>query len=104
MTIQAKFSYVASAATGLDAWVQTSLDGGLTWIDVAEFNFTTASATKVANVVALTAVPVPVAVTDGSMAANTTLQGVIGDLWRVKYTSVGTYGAGTTLVVTVQPR
>jgi hypothetical protein len=38
------------------------------------------------------------------MSANSAQQGVIGDLFRVKYTSVGTYGAGTTLVVTAQPR
>ena len=104
MTIQAKFTYVASSATSVDAYVQTSLDGGLTFIDVAEFHFTTTSATNVVNLVGETAVSTPTAITTGTMSSNTTQQGVIGDVFRVQWTSVGTYGAGTTLVITCQPR
>jgi hypothetical protein len=103
MTVQAKFTCV-SAGSSVDAYVQTSLDGGLTFIDVAQFHFTGASATSVVNLVGETAIAAPTAITTGSLAANTTQQGVIGDLWRVQWTSVGSYGAGTTLVVTVQPR
>ena len=101
ITIQANFTYVASAATSVDAYFQTSLDNGATWVDVAEFNFTTASARKIANLSALTPKTTLVTPTDGSLSANTCVDGVLGPLFRVKYTSVGTYGAGTTLAIDV---
>ena len=104
LTIQAAFTYVASAATSCDAYIQTSLDGGTTWADIANFHFTTASATNIVNVSGLTAVTTPTAITDGSIANNTVQQGILGDRYRVKITSVGTYGAGTTLAVNVQAR
>ena len=43
LVIQANFTY-GSGGTSADAWVQTSLDGGTTWTDIANFHFTTASA------------------------------------------------------------
>ncbi len=104
MTFQAKFTYVASSATSVDAYIQTSLDGGLTWCDIAEFNFTTASATKTQNVSGMTVINASATVTDGTLTANTSINGMLGDQLRVKYTSVGTYGAGTTLVISAQPR
>ena len=104
LTIQAAFTYVASSATSCDAYIQTSVDGGTTWADIANFHFTTASATNFVNVSGLTAVTTPVAITDGSIANNTVQQGILGDRYRVKITSVGTYGAGTTLIVNVQAR
>ena len=104
LTIQAAFTYVASAATSCDAYIQTSADGGTTWADIANFHFTTASATQIVNVSGLTAVTTPVAITDGTIANNTVQQGILGDRYRVKITSVGTYGAGTTLIVNVQAR
>ena len=99
LTVQAAFTYVASAATSVDAYVQSSINGGVTWFDVAEFNFTTASATKYQNVNADTAVNTATALTDGTMTANTSINGFLGDQLRVKITSVGTYGAGTQLRV-----
>jgi hypothetical protein len=36
-----------SGGTTVDAYVQTSIDGGTTWIDVIACHFTTASAVKV---------------------------------------------------------
>jgi hypothetical protein len=41
------------------------------------------------------------ACTDGTLAANTAKDGVLGALWRVKYTTVGTYAGGTTLNVDI---
>lgn len=103
MTLQAKFTYVASAATSVDAYVQTTIDG-VNWIDIAEFQFTTASATKVVNLSGLSTVTTPTAITSGSLTANTTQQGVLADWYRVVVTSVGTYGAGTTLTVDASAR
>ena len=95
-TFQAAFTYV-SGGTSVDAYIQTTLNGGVTWFDVAEFNFTTASATKYQNVNADTAVNSSTALTDGTMTANTSINGFLGDQLRVKITSGGTYGAGTQL-------
>ncbi len=100
VTIQANFVYGSSGAS-VDAYVQTSLDQGATWIDVAQFHFTTASAIKIYNLSSLTPEATGVTPTDGSMAANTAQDGIIGPLWRVKYKSSGTYAGGTTLQIDV---
>lgn len=104
LDLQAKFTYVASAATSVTAYVQTTLDNGLSWMDVYCFQFTTASDTKVGNLSGLTPKTTPVSITDGTLTANTGLDGFLSDQYRVKVTSVGTYGAGTTLVITAEPR
>lgn len=93
VTLQGKFVY-GSGGTSADAWVQTSLDG-VTWVDVANFHFTTASAIFVFNLSSLTPVTTQYTPTDGTLAANTSKDGVIGPWWRVKYTTVGTYAATT---------
>jgi hypothetical protein len=97
-TIEASFTY-GSGGTSADAWVQTSVDGGNTWIDVVDFHFTTSTANAVCNLNAQTAVITIYTPTDGTLSANTTKDGIIGPQWRVKYTTVGTYGGGTTLVL-----
>lgn len=100
VTVQAAFTYVASAATSVTAYVQTTLDGGTTWVDVIAFQFTTASATKIGNVRRTTPVTTLATPTDGTLTANTAVDGILGDQLRVKWTSSGTYGAGTTLTIT----
>ena len=97
VTFQAAFTYVASAATSVDAYVQTSVDGGNTFFDVAEFHFTTASLTTYLNANGDTAVAASVTLTNGTLAANTAINGFLGDRFRVVITSVGTYGASTNL-------
>jgi hypothetical protein len=92
-----------SGGTAVKAYVQTSLDNGTTWIDIACFAFATADATKMSKVLAvasLTAVTVP---TDGTLADNTVLDGVIGDQLRVKYVVTGTY-VSTTLSIWAQAK
>jgi fermentation-respiration switch protein FrsA (DUF1100 family) len=98
-SIQCNFTY-GSGGTSADAWVQTSLDGGATWIDVANCHFTTSSARFAYNLSALTAVATEYTPTDATLTANTSKDGLIGQAMRVKYTTVGTY-AGTTLTVSV---
>lgn len=104
ITFQAAFTYVADSATSVNAYVQTSVNGGVTWFDVAEFGFTTASATKYLNCNGDTAVASAASLTDGSLTANTSINGFLGDRYRVKITSVGTYGAGTQLRIDAFPR
>lgn len=99
VVLQCAFAY-GSGGTTADAYVQTSLDNGATWFDVANFHFTTSTATKVS---ALTSLIAPAAQafapTDGSLSANTIVQGILGPLWRVKLTTTGTYAGGTTMTV-----
>ena len=97
--IQGKFIY-GSGGTTVSAWVQTSADGGSTWTDVANFSYTTLSARSLYNLSALTVGTTAYVPTDGTLAANTSKDGVVGSLWRVKYTTTGTY-VGTTLEVDI---
>lgn len=94
MTIQANLTG-ASGGTSVDVYIQTSLDGGGTWTDVANFNFTTTPLRKVSSTSMASAVVAAATATDGSIASNTTLSGIFGNLWRVKVISVGTYTATT---------
>lgn len=102
MAFQANFTYGSGGST-VASWVQTSFDDGVTWCDVASFAFTTSSARSIQNVSALLAVATPLAATDGSLASNTSQGGVLGPLWRVKYTTTGTYAGGTTLRIDAAP-
>ncbi len=97
-TIQANFDY-GSGGTSLKVWVQTSVDGGSTWVDVACFAFTTSDARKVVNLSGLTPVTTLYTATDGTLADDTVKDGVFGARWRCKYTSVGTYAGSTTISV-----
>lgn len=97
LTLQASFTY-GSGGTTADAWVQTSLDGGTTWCDTAHFSFTTSSARSVTSVTSSKSFT-QAAPTDGTLAAGTVNDGLFGPLWRVKYTTTGTYAGGTSLRV-----
>lgn len=101
LTIQAKFTY-GSGGTTVDAYVQTTLDGGGSWIDIANFSFTTATAKKVINLSSLTPVTSQATPADGALAANTAVDGILGGKLRIKYVSTGTYAGGTTLSIDVQ--
>ena len=99
LMMQAQFLY-GSWGTTAKAWVQTSFDGGTTWVDVACFSFTTAAATKISAVKTFTAVAAAYVATDGTLTADTIKDGLIGDQVRVKYTTTGTYAGATSLTVT----
>lgn len=92
--LQGNFTY-GSGGTTATAWVQTSIDGGSTWCDIARFAFTTASARFVYNVNSSTSVTAEATPTDGTLATNTANDGILGNLFRVKYTTTGTYAATT---------
>lgn len=93
MSLVARFVY-GSGGTSVAALVQTSLDGGTTWFDIARFDFTTSSATKCANLSGLT---YKAAAAYASLSAEGQNDGLLGPMVRAVITSVGTYAGGTLL-------
>lgn len=86
-------NFQGTGGTTADVWVQTSLDQGSSWIDIANFHFT-AAGTKAANLSGLTPVTAPITPTDGTLAANTCQDGILGDRLRAKVSSTGTWVDG----------
>jgi hypothetical protein len=89
LTVECNFVYGSGGAT-VDAYVQMSVDGGSTWVDVAECHFTTASLRERYDISSLPSVA----------SSRTAKGGMIG--WRVEYVSTGTYADGTLLQIDLQ--
>lgn len=100
VAVQANFAY-GSGGTSVDAYLQTSLDGGATWIDIAQFHFTTSASRQTFNLNSQTPVTTQYAPTDGALTANTAKDGLLGPQLRVKYGSTGTYGGTTSLSIDI---
>lgn len=98
LALHARLAYGAGG-TSCKVYIQTSLDQGTTWFDIACFAFTTASATRMLNLSALTPVTTPATPTDGALADNTALDGPLGDRFRPKVVTVGTYTGPTLLTL-----
>lgn len=98
LLIQAVFAW-GSGGTTAKAYVQTSMDGTV-WNDIMSFAFTTAILTKQSAVTSAIALAAGVTPTDGSLADNTIVNGLLGDRLRIKYVTTGTYAGGTTLTIT----
>ncbi len=97
LVVLSKFVY-GSGGTTLKLWIQTSYDNGVTWNDVISHAFTTASLTKVSAVNCYVAPAAQGgAQTDGTLADNTAINGLLGDRIRLKYTSTGTYAGSSTI-------
>jgi hypothetical protein len=90
VTLECQFAY-GSGGTSCKVYIQTTLDEGQTWLDIACFAFTTTSSLKVINLSGLTPVTTQVTPSDGSMTDNTAQDGVLGSSLRAKITTVGTY-------------
>ncbi len=100
LTAQAKFLYGAGG-TNVTVYVQTSIDGGVSWIDVMSFQFTTAAATKVSACSLDVALAAAVTPTSGSLTANTILNGLLGNQFRAQYVTTGTYSGATSIRVDI---
>lgn len=96
-------SFAGTGGTSADAYVQTSADDGTHWWDIANFHFT-AAGTKVVNLSMLTPVTTQPTLTEGSLTANTAVDGIVGSLLAVKYVTVGTWSAGQLSVFAIGPR
>lgn len=88
-----------SGGTTANATIQTSLDGGATWYDIARFQFTTSSAVKRACCDGRAATAPAALVT---LSSETKIDGLLGDRLRLLTTTTGTYGAGSKLDVYYQ--
>lgn len=97
LNVQCIFTY-GGGGTSAKVWVQTSFDGGVTWMDIANFAHTTASLNRAA-VFSILGSSAIATVTDGTLADNTLSDGFLGDQLRVKFTSTGTYNTNTTCKV-----
>jgi hypothetical protein len=100
LLVQFNFVY-GSGGTSVDAWVQTSFDGGSNWCDIANFHGTTTSLRKIVNLSSETPVTSQYTATDGTLAANSAVDGLLGSQYRVKFASAGTYAGNTSLAVDV---
>ncbi len=90
LTIEAELDYGSGGGT-LKVYVQTSLDQGATWMDIANLAFAQADAKKVINVSALTPKTTPATPGDATLADNTCIDGVLGDRVRVKAVASAAY-------------
>ena len=101
LTVQSKFLYGAGG-TATRVFVQTTLDGGATWVDIVNHDFATAAGTKISSVTTDVA-PAAQAFTpgDAALTTNTIIQGVIGSRIRAKIVTTGTYSGATSIDVRV---
>lgn len=96
---QLNFRYGSGGTSG-KVFLQTSLDqadeGGVaggSWTDVACFAFTTASEAWTFNLSA--AAKAAFTPADGGLADDTIVDGILGDRWRLKIVTLGTYATNT---------
>lgn len=89
-TLSLRFMYGQGGAS-VKAWVQTSIDQGATWMDIACAVFGTATKIAVFNLSAETPQTNLITPTDGALADNSAQDGCLGDRLRVKITSTGNY-------------
>jgi hypothetical protein len=101
ITLSARLAY-GSGGTSCYAVVETSLDQGVTWVQIARFDFTTSGLQKLLTVSGLT--PRIAAANAGSLSADTALDGTIGDRLRATVVSTGTYAGSTVLSVRANVR
>lgn len=97
-SLQVRLGY-GSGGTTIRVYLQTSLDQGQTWIDIAAVLFTTAGGVQVVNLSGLDKLTAWTTPTDGALADNTVLDGVLGDQLRAKIITTGTYAGGTLVSV-----
>lgn len=99
VTLVFEFAY-GSGGTSVGAVVQTTFDGGTTWVDIARADFLVATRKAICNLEGL----LSKAVTSYAvLSAEGVNDGVLGDQLRCVVTSVGTY-ANTTLAVRASVR
>lgn len=94
--VQLRLAY-GSGGTTIRVYVQCSADQATTWYDVACVLFGTASEVALLNLSALTPKTTQVVPTDGALADDTAVDGLLTDRMRLKVVSTGTYAGSTVL-------
>lgn len=87
--LQANFNYGSSGGTSIKVVFETSLDQGVTWLEVARVAFATSSEENVVNLSGLT--PKTTILTPGVLSDDTAVDGILGDRFRARIITVGTY-------------
>jgi hypothetical protein len=92
----------AGGGTTAKAWVQTTFNDGVSWVDIASFAFTTTDAIRAYHLTAaaVTSIATP---TDGTLADNTSVNGLLGAQFRVKITTTGTYTGASSFKIWAMP-
>ena len=88
-SLEANFTYGSSGGTSIKADIFTTLNQGTSWVHVARFAFTTASAEKVFNLSGLT--PRLAAYTPVTLGDDVAVDGMLGPRWRASILTVGVY-------------
>lgn len=96
VTFQARLAY-GSGGTSIKAYLQTSLDDETTAVDIACVVFGTASEVVLLNFSGLTPKTTQVNPSDGALADDTCIDGILGDRLRMKLVVTGTYAGQTVL-------
>ena len=98
--LQINFVY-GSGGTNCRVMIETTIDDGTTWVEVWRALFTTASEENIVNLTnaALTTPYTPAALSD-----DTVKDGILGNRWRTKVTSTGTYAGNTSIAVRMHAR
>ena len=86
-----------SGGTTLKVMIETSLDQGTTWIEVSRLAFDTTSSQSYINLSGLTGKTTPAAA--GALTDNTSVDGILGDRFRARILTTGTYAGNTSLSV-----
>jgi hypothetical protein len=94
LTIEGEFVY-GSGGTTAKAYIQTSLDGGTTWVDIANLAFALATIKKISKVLRVNTLAAAYVPTDGTLTDDTVKDGLLGDQLQVKLIVVGTYAASS---------
>ncbi len=98
LCVQFRLAY-GSGGTSVKAYLQTSIDQAVTPIDIACVVFGTSSEVAVLNFSSLTPKLTQVTPTDGALSDDTAVDGILGDSFRIKVVSSGTYAGSTVLSV-----
>lgn len=93
MCMQSDFIYGSGGLT-FKIYLQTTVDNGNTWFDIASSAFLVASARKILTAT-LNATNNTFIATDGTLTDNTVIAGIAGMQLRIKYVVTGTYSAST---------
>jgi hypothetical protein len=100
-TFEAQFVFGAGSGTVL-AYIQTSIDQGQTWADVAAWQFTAASLAELVNLTSMLAAAVSPITQQGLTPGQ--VNNVLGDRFRAVVVVSGAYSSGTILNLTGMAR